>query len=1092
MGAAAFVQPAFTSGEWSLTMQGRIDRPDYRMAMNVCLNHIPLEQGAITQRSGTRLMAVTRKGKPGRVLSFDFKERAPYTIEATEGFFRFYTGPSLVMDGDPITISSISSADPAVVDLASNHGWASGDQVYLLGVAADLPSLSNRPLTITVTASDKFSIADAVSGATIDGATIGTFVSGTAVKIKEIATPYVGTTWQSMRAVLADLPTLNGTTPGALFLSTGIKPYVLSVDTLPTDDAAAEFSLAAAEFKDGPYLDPVAGGAQATPTALIGNISLTIAFPAYDATRSYSIGDYVTSSSVNYRSLQNANVGNTPASSASHWVAVSAGEAVGPNGFQGSDTGRHIRLYSEPPIWSSATTYAIGNIVAFGGTGVRFDGPALLYYRSLANSNTTVPGTDVTKWVLYPTGAIWTWGKITGLSNIINRALSGSTSIGDMTSGGGLAAVFDGNFSQTAAASAEKVITALSLPGTITLSSYAGKNYTSASDQAIQQATLYPSNDKGFSFGEIAWSHGTSQLVPSIIFNLRGKASAPSSASDGTLLGTTGSIANTNAPITIVSTDQATAWKYVWVEMVTTAAWTAPSSGVYALTNALCELSLFNPPGSGTSAGVTVQIIGDALLYSSAIRTWRLGAYSDTTGWPLAGTYHEGRLWLTGVIDNRIDSSKSNDIYNFAPTEPSGTVTAASAISYTFNAPDVNPIFWMQPDDRGIVCGTQAGEWLVQATTINQPLTPTSIQAHRVTSHGCANIEPKRANLTLAVVQKFKRTILEMFAEVYSGKFTAQALTETAKHLTKTGVLELVYQQETTPVLWARRTDGGLFGITYRRDSLVSSQAAKLIAPHRHTLGSERTVESICLGSNADGTLDLLTMVTTNADGIHHVEQLQPIFEEGDALVNAWMLDNGVVPTEYEADAGGLFLYGLWPHAGATVRVFAGGLDCGTVTVDADDGSAYVTFGDGVAQGTGGGLFTAAYVSSFGSGAMPIIVGYAMTARGQIVRPARVEESGARIGPAVGMMRRSHMYGVQFVHAITKGVYFGTVFTDIRPVKFESGGGNAYSPLTLFSGVYWDTLSDTSSLDGMICWENTKPYPLAIANLEGFIHTQAQ
>ncbi len=1087
MAAAALLQPAFTGGEWSKVMQGRIDRPDYRTAMNRCLNHIPLEQGAVTQRSGTRNNAVTRGGAAGRTISFDFKESAPYVIELTAGYLRFFTGNTLVKSGSAVAVSSISSATPAVVTTAT-HGWSTGDTVYFNAVGANNPALNNRPCLITVLSSTTFSIADAVTGTSIDGTTIGTFVSGTVSKVYELTTPYAGTTWSALRAVLADLPTLNGTTPGALFLTPGIKPYVLTVLTLPTSSAPATFSLAAAVFKDGPYFDPIPGGAQVTPSALIGNITLSLSFPAYDATRSYSVGDYVTSSSVNYRSLQDANVGHTPASSATYWVAVSAGEAVGPKGFQGTDVGRHVRLYSEPAIWSSSTTYASGAIVAFGGTGVKFDGPALLYYRSLANSNTTVPGTDTTKWVLYPTGAIWTWGRITGLSNVIDRALAGSASIGNMTSGGGLAAAFDGNFAQAASASAEKTQSGTSASGVATFSSYIGKNYASASDQTIAQATIYPSTDLGL---VVATEniHGLVDRVDFVTINLRGKASVPASASDGTLLGTTGPIKNTTSAVSITSTDQTTAWKYVWVEMILTTT-SLTGGAAYVLTNIACELALFSPAGSGTSSGVTVQLVGDALLYTTAIRTWRLGIYSDTTGWPSAGTYHEGRLWLTGSVDNRIDGSKSNDIYNFAPTEPSGTVTPASAISYTFNAPDVNPIFWLQPDDRGIVCGTQAGEWVVQSTTLNQPLTPTTIQAHRVTKHGCANIEPKRTDLTLAVVQKYTRRVLEFFADVYSGKFSAQSLSTNSKHLTKSGISELAYQQETTPIVWVRLGNGGFMGYTYSRDSLVSSQPPKLMAAHPHSHGASRTIVSICMGSNDAGTLDLLTMVTRGSDGVHHVEQLQPIFEEDDALVNAWFLDDGVVPSAYAAASDGLHLYGLWPHAGQAVKVFAGGLDCGSVTVDST-GSALVTFGDGVAQGTGSGLFTSAYVSSFG-GLMPIIVGYAMTAQGQIVRPAKAEESGSRIGPAVGMKRRGHMYGVQFVHAINKGVYFGTSFSDLRPVIITSGGEIAYSPLTLFSGIYWDTLGDTSSFDGMLCWQSTKPYPLTLANVAMFLKTEPQ
>src|SRR5262249_27786597 len=244
---------------------------------------------------------------------------------------------------------------------------------------------------------------------------------------------------------------------------------------------------------------------------------------------------------------------------------------------------------------------------------------------------------------------------------------------------------------------------------------YVGKDYTLVADQKIQQATVYPSSDQGLAFGAVAATpQGTPAVAIRLTLNLRGKSSAPISSSDGTLLGTSGPISNTTAPVTIVSTDQTTAWKFLWVEMVTSATYPLGTTGT--LTNAIAEVSFVIPPGTGTSTGVSVEIRGDALLYTSSIRTWRLGLYSDTTGYPTCGTWHEGRLWLSGVVPHRIDASRSNDPFNFAPTDPSGLVPGNAGISYTFNAPDTNPIFWMVPDQLGIICGTQKGEWLVQAT----------------------------------------------------------------------------------------------------------------------------------------------------------------------------------------------------------------------------------------------------------------------------------------------------------------------------------------------------------------------------------------
>jgi hypothetical protein len=127
----------------------------------------------------------------------------------------------------------------------------------------------------------------------------------------------------------------------------------------------------------------------------------------------------------------------------------------------------------------------------------------------------------------------------------------------------------------------------------------------------------------------------------------------------------------------------------------------------------------FYAPNIANGSVISVQIAGDPLLYTNACRKWRLGLFGGSNGYPKCGTYDDNRIWLSGVIGNRVDSSKSGAFRNgalvldMAPTAPDGTVTDAHAISATFTAPDVNAIFWMEPDQQGILCGTQAGEWLV-------------------------------------------------------------------------------------------------------------------------------------------------------------------------------------------------------------------------------------------------------------------------------------------------------------------------------------------------------------------------------------------
>lgn len=384
-----------------------------------------------------------------------------------------------------------------------------------------------------------------------------------------------------------------------------------------------------------------------------------------------------------------------------------------------------------------------------------------------------------------------------------------------------------------------------------------------------------------------------------------------------------------------------------------------------------------------TANTVDVQIMGDPLKYAGVdVRLWRLGVYSDTTGYPTCGTFCEGRFWLGGAQPNRFDTTFVDGVdkdgnVNMAPTLPDGTVTDACGISYTFEAEDQNPIYWFSNDQHGILAGTAGGEWLISASQLNDPFSPTSIQAHRVTKYKCADIEPKRTGIALIFVQKFKRRLMELLADVFSGRYTAPHLTEAAKHLTQKGIAEIGYQEELAPLVWIRTNDGGLKGATYRRTSAFTTETPAFIGFHRHDLGHGRPVESIAVGPNNDGSLDALSMVTTTGGltPVRFVEQLTTMFDEEDSLFDAWFLDGAIVPDQYGADtvAGkpGLRFTGLWYLAGKTVSVFACGLDVGDFAVEAD-GSVFVPFGTGIdpkkydytSPGAGAWKFTQAYVDA--------------------------------------------------------------------------------------------------------------------------------
>jgi hypothetical protein len=335
---------------------------------------------------------------------------------------------------------------------------------------------------------------------------------------------------------------------------------------------------------------------------------------------------------------------------------------------------------------------------------------------------------------------------------------------------------------------------------------------------------------------------------------------------------------------------------------------------------------------------------------------------------------------------------------------------------------------------------------------------------------------------------------MEYFADVFSGKFSAPNLADKAQHITRAGISEIAYQSSATPIIWGRDGLSALFGTTYKRDTLTTSQGPTYYGWHRHSLGSGRIVESLCVGPSVGGNLDTLTMVTNDpASNIRHVELLTDTMDEVSPLTAAWFVDDAVAPSSMspntvpilpDAPYGGLTINGLWHLNGKTVQVWAGGLDCGdqgpgtigftdfTVT----NGSVFIPYGDGISGGAGAGQFTANYFTSITP--FPIAIGFTFTSQGRLVRPISQADTGARNGPAFGKLSRAHRYALQLVN--TLGLSVGSTFAKMIPANFKQTNNTPLLPLTTFSGISQETLPDDYAYDHGLCWQVTRPYPATV------------
>lgn len=315
------------------------------------------------------------------------------------------------------------------------------------------------------------------------------------------------------------------------------------------------------------------------------------------------------------------------------------------------------------------------------------------------------------------------------------------------------------------------------------------------------------------------------------------------------------------------------------------------------------------------------------------IDAWQLGVFTQTQsgklagGYPTNGFFHQGRLGLMGAVPNRLDLSVPLGLATtppygpgpngfdqiqtsgansgtpvlaiipaqwppgvspyyigitpnlgsysspcFSPTVSQGAdVLDSNAIAISINAATENHLLWGRPLHDGVVLGTIGGEYLL--TGGPGGLTPGNAVVHRATRYGGKFVDPLNVGQALIFVQALGTRVMEYIIDAFNlQRLTGRHLNEYAKHLTRTGVVKIAYQEERIPVIWAclaSATDGQswLVGCTYRRmGAAFGDTPPQMMGWHRHVLGNGRQVASITTGSNQTGTLDQLVMLTT--DGV--------------------------------------------------------------------------------------------------------------------------------------------------------------------------------------------------------------------------------
>ena len=277
---------------------------------------------------------------------------------------------------------------------------------------------------------------------------------------------------------------------------------------------------------------------------------------------------------------------------------------------------------------------------------------------------------------------------------------------------------------------------------------------------------------------------------------------------------------------------------------------------------------------------------------------WRLGLWSEETGYPTSGVFHNDRLCVGGVREESyvLAISKTSEHDNFEPTSEEGVVADDNGAVIVINSDKVNAIEWLKSTAKGLVVGTRGGIWIVSASRSNDALTPSNMNVVFSCDVGTSQVQCIGAYSRLLYIQNSLKRVIQYEYSYEIDGFKPTNLTLASEHITGGGVIGMVYQQEPHTVIWGWRKDGSVLGLTYDPDQ-------KVYAWHKHIIGGfsdegktlHAVVEDMVVIPSANGSYDEVWLVVRrfiNGDVVRYIETLGRYSNEIDLQSDMVFIDS--------------------------------------------------------------------------------------------------------------------------------------------------------------------------------------------------------
>ncbi len=449
-----------------------------------------------------------------------------------------------------------------------------------------------------------------------------------------------------------------------------------------------------------------------------------------------------------------------------------------------------------------------------------------------------------------------------------------------------------------------------------------------------------------------------------------------------------------------------------------------------------------------SATAVTAKVI-KVLPGTAASSQWRLGCFSDTTGWPRLVNLFSSRLVWYGTKEQPYHYfySTADDLSNHDPdnADDKDEVDPDSSFVLRGQAITGSNAYSMINIDRNLFTISSGGVTLSRSGSSGEAIAFSNIKIDKILEMSCANVDPVIIESVPILVDKSRRSLAEVSYSFQEDRFQPSDITLLSEHATLKGCAQLAYSRVPNTLIWVRMLDGSLWTTTYNKQQNITGWSEQIIG------GEDAKVEQLLVMPTLrqDETWLLVSRTIDNTTK-RYIEIISPFYTD---------------LTGEDVN----FLDSYIKYSGAPNTVFTG--------------ANHLVGQEVVCWGDGGIIPTVSVVQPDGSieiseEASELIIGLPYT--------SQFESNSVVLddlpGGAVGAAARINGVSLNFYQSYSGSVAVnnGTDIVDLGEVSEDTTLGD---PLKLFTGIRTINTGNIFSKDSTIIYTSGAGTPLSIRGI---------